>query len=102
MDLNILTGGQVEVSVGVFIGYICDPLPLGEGHLSVGQFDPHHLDTRLSLAVDAARQSQAAEFLLRHTPFAEGSDLLFQLDDVALNDGIFQFGPETLHVGRVY
>ncbi len=101
VDLNILSCRQVEVSVGVFIGYICDPLPLGEGHLSVGQFDAHHLYAGLPLSVHPPGQSQAAEFFLGHTSFAEGADLLFQLDDVAFDDGVLQFGPETLHVGRV-
>ncbi|MCY1545676.1 hypothetical protein D9M68_816280 [compost metagenome] len=97
MDLDVLTRGQVQVFAGILIrniGYFKD---LVKGNPAERQFDTHHLNAGLALSVHPPGQAKRAEFFFGHLSLPEFPDLSFQLDDLPLYHGVFQFGTETLH-----
>ena len=100
VNLDVLPGGQVEVTRRILVGNVGDTPPLVERQAAVGQFDPHHLHALLPLAVHAAGQAEAAEFFFVDFPLAEQGNFARQVHDFFVNDGVFEFGAEALHPGK--
>src|SRR5688572_10549732 len=97
MYLDVLSCRQVQIARCIFIRYVGDPQQLFRCNLSKRQLDANHLNTLLTLTINAARKAQASEFLFVNPSFPEETYLFFQIDDVSFYYRVLQLRPETLH-----
>src|SRR5690606_17794028 len=88
VDLNILPRGGVEVAAAIFVRDIRNATDLLGGNASEWKLDTHHLHAGLALAINAAKQANAAEFVIVDLPFAKQLDLVAKIDNVRGYDGI--------------
>src|SRR6185437_4955994 len=88
----------MQIVACIFVGDIGNPQYLFKSYLSKWQFNANHLNTRLPLAVNAARQPQAPELIVMDFPFTKRPDLFFKIDDIFFNYGVLQFCSEALHM----
>jgi hypothetical protein len=70
--LDVLAGGEVAASTAEFIGDARQLTHLLCGQQPTGDFAAHHLDARLSLAVNAVLEAEGSELGVSNLPCEDG------------------------------
>ena len=90
----------MKVAAPVLFSDVGDRQELFYRQASEWNFDPHHLDSRLPLAVDAPDKPEASELVVVDPSIPVEFYLFLKIDDVPFYDRVvkvFQFRPKALH-----
>jgi len=91
-----VAGGEVGVALVVVPGDLGQAAQLGARQHAIGHGDPEH--GRMALDVEAILQAQGAEFIVRKFPGFPAADLVAELGNPFLDEGVIVL-VVTVHKG---